>query len=266
MTLYDANERAGGLGDHGIVPWRLPRETVAVDVAAVERAGARFVMGTTVGRDVEPAALLADHDAVVLAIGLGHGKHLGIPGEELGGVVDALDLIGSAIDGGATRVTVGRRVGVIGGGSTAFDAAAAAVRLGADEVTLFYRRSAAECPAYPHAIELARSLGVTIRWLTAPVEIVGEGSVWCVAFESMTLGEPDASGRRRPERDRGLALRRRPRHGRPRRRPGRPDGPPGRARRARGRGRPPSPTRRPAGRPIPRSGPSATSSTAAPRS
>jgi len=203
VTLYDANERAGGLGDHGIVPWRLPRETVAVDIAAVERAGARFVMGQTVGRDVEPAGLLADHDAVVLAVGLGHGKHLGIPGEELGGVVDALDLIGSLIDGEATPVTVGRRVGVIGGGSTAFDAAAAAVRLGADEVTLFYRRSAAECPAYPHAIELARSLGVTIRWLTAPVEIVGEGSVWCVAFESMTLGEPDASGRRRPERIEG---------------------------------------------------------------
>jgi dihydropyrimidine dehydrogenase (NAD+) subunit PreA len=203
VTVYDANERAGGLGDHGIVPWRLPRETVAVDVAVIERMGARFVLGTTVGRDVEPAALLAGHDAVVVAVGLGHGRHLGIPGEELGGVVDALDLIGSAIDGGATPVTVGRRVGVIGGGSTAFDAAAAAVRLGADEVTLFYRRSAAECPAYPHAIELARSLGVTIRWLTAPVEIVGEGSVWCVAFESMTLGEPDASGRRRPERIEG---------------------------------------------------------------
>ena len=76
--------------------------------------------------------------------------------------------------GPATR-SLGRRVGVIGGGSTAFDAAAAAVRLGAEEVTLFYRRSAVECPAYPHAIDLARSLGVAIRWLTAPVEIHGSG-------------------------------------------------------------------------------------------
>jgi len=199
VTIYDANERAGGLGDHGIVPWRLPRETVAVDVETVERAGARFVLGTTVGRDVEPAALLAAHDAVVVAVGLGHGKHLAIPGEDLEGVVDALDVIGGAIAGATSHVAVGRRVAVIGGGSTAFDAAAAAVRLGAEEVTLFYRRSAAECPAYPHAIALARDLGVTIHWLAAPVEICGDGSVWAVEFDSMRLGEPDASGRRRPE-------------------------------------------------------------------
>jgi dihydropyrimidine dehydrogenase (NAD+) subunit PreA len=198
VTLYDGNERAGGLGDHGIVPWRLPRETVAVDVAAVERSGATFVLGSTVGRDVAPAALLADHDVVVVALGLGHGKPLGVPGEDLAGVLDALDLIGHAIDGRTDHPSVGRRVGVIGGGSTAFDAAAAAVRLGAGEVTLFYRRSAAECPAYPHAIELARSLGVTIRWLTAPVEILGDGRVTGVALETMVLGEPDDSGRRRP--------------------------------------------------------------------
>jgi dihydropyrimidine dehydrogenase (NAD+) subunit PreA len=198
VTLFDANERAGGLGDHGIVPWRLPRETVALDVTAIERAGAAFVLGSTVGRDVAPAALLADHDVVVVAVGLGHAKHLGISGESLAGVVDALAVIGHAISGETAHPSVGRRVGVIGGGSTAFDAAAAAVRLGADEVTLFYRRSAAECPAYPHAIELARTLGVTVRWLTAPVEIVGDRHVSGVAFEAMRLGEPDASGRRRP--------------------------------------------------------------------
>jgi dihydropyrimidine dehydrogenase (NAD+) subunit PreA len=200
VSLFDASERAGGLGDHGIVPWRLPRETVATDVAEVERAGATITLGTAVGRDLDPGTLLADHDAVVVAVGLGHGRPLGVPGEDLVGVVDALDVIGTAIGGAARPVTVGRRVGVIGGGSTAFDAAAAAVRLGAEDVTLFYRRSAAECPAYPHAIELARSLGVTIRWLTSPVEIYGEGSVWGVGVEAMTLGEPDASGRRRPER------------------------------------------------------------------
>jgi dihydropyrimidine dehydrogenase (NAD+) subunit PreA len=198
-TVYDANERAGGLGDHGIVPWRLPRETVASDVSAIERAGAVFRLNTVVGRDVDPKRLLADHDAVVVAVGLGHGKHLGVPGEELPGVVDALDLICSAIEGATSHVAVGKRVGVIGGGSTAFDAAAAAVRLGAEEVTLFYRRSAAESPAYPHAIDLARSLGVTIRWLTAPVEIRGEDAVGFVVFERMRLGELDASGRPRPE-------------------------------------------------------------------
>jgi dihydropyrimidine dehydrogenase (NAD+) subunit PreA len=205
VTVFDSHARAGGLGDHGIVPWRLARETVAIDVAAVERAGARFVLGTTVGKDVDPALLLAENDAVVLAAGLGHAKRLGIPGEDLSGVVDALDLIGRAIDAGAgagagesgTSV-FGRRVGVFGGGSTAFDAAAAAVRLGAREVSLFYRRSEAETPAYPHAIDLARSLDVAVRWLTRPVEIRGEGAVSSVVLERMALGEPDASGRRRP--------------------------------------------------------------------
>jgi dihydropyrimidine dehydrogenase (NAD+) subunit PreA len=203
VTLHDAKPRAGGLGDHGIVPWRLPRETVALDVAEVERAGARFELGSVVGRDVDPAALLGANDAVVLAMGLGHGKRLGVPGEDLDGVIDALDLIGQAIDGGEALASggplAGRRVGVIGGGSTAFDAAAAAVRLGSEDVTLFYRRSAAETPAYPHAIDLARSLGVGIRWLTAPVEILGDGHVTGLALQAMALGEPDASGRRRPE-------------------------------------------------------------------
>ncbi len=209
VTVYDAAERAGGLADHGIVPWRLPRETVALDVREVERAGARFVLGAAVGRDVDPTALLAQHDAVVLAVGLGRAKALGIPGEDLPGVVDALDLIGHAIDGwdAADGVApIGRRVGVIGGGSTAFDAAAAAVRLGAEQVVLFYRRGPVETPAYPHAIELARSLGVSIRWLTAPVEIRGDGHVSSAVFTSMALGEPDASGRRRPEPLEGSAF------------------------------------------------------------
>ncbi len=194
VTVYDANERPGGLADHGIVPWRLPRETVATDVARIERAGARFVPGTLVGRDVPVASLLDDHDAVVVAVGLGRGKRLGVPGEDVAGVVDALDVINEAVAAPGT-VEIGRRVAVIGGGSTAFDAAAAAVRLGADEVTLYYRRGPEECPAYPHAIDLARSLGVTIRWLTAPVEIVGDGCVWALRLERTTLGAPDPSGR-----------------------------------------------------------------------
>jgi dihydropyrimidine dehydrogenase (NAD+) subunit PreA len=199
VTVFEAHDRAGGLGDHGIVPWRLPREIVATEVAEVERAGARFELGAVVGRDVDPAALLADHDAVVVAIGLGEARPLGIPGEALDGVIDGLALVRHAIEPDLTRVPLGRRVAIIGGGSTAFDAAAAARKLGADEVTLYYRRSAAECPAYPHAIEFARSLGVAIHWLAAPTEIRGDRHVTGVVFERMALGEPDASGRRRPE-------------------------------------------------------------------
>ena len=200
VTLYDDALRAGGLADHGIVPWRMARGSVAMEAAEVERAGATLALGTAVGRDVDAADLLASNDALVLAVGLGRARPLEIAGEALPGVVDALDVIRSAIDPqpGASPVT-GRRVGVVGGGSTAFDAAAAAVRLGADEVTLFYRRGEGECPAYPHAIDLARQLGVVIRWHTAPVEVLGADRVTGATFVAMRPGEPDASGRPRPE-------------------------------------------------------------------
>jgi dihydropyrimidine dehydrogenase (NAD+) subunit PreA len=199
VTVYDESPRPGGLAEHGIVPWRMVPESIAMEAAEVERAGATIVPDCTVGRDVAADELLAKHDAVAVAVGLGRAQALGVPGEDLPGVVDALDVIRAAIhpQPGAAPV-VGRRVGVIGGGSTAFDAAAAAVRLGADEVTLFYRRTQAETPAYPHAIELARELGVAIRWLTAPTAITGDGRVAKAAFVRTALGEPDASGRRRP--------------------------------------------------------------------
>ena len=129
-----------------------------------------------------------------------------MPGEGLEGVVDALTLLepvvtGEAeLDGDGANPVRGRRVGVVGGGSTAMDAAAAAVRLGADEVTVFYRRGEAEAPAYPHAIELARSLGVRFHLLVAPVEIMGtDGRVSGAVFDTMRLGEPDASGRAAPQ-------------------------------------------------------------------
>ncbi len=199
VTVYDDAPRPGGLADHGIVPWRMARASVAKEIEELGRAGATIVPNCVVGRDVDPADLLAGHDAVVLALGLGRAQPLRVPGEDLPGVVDALDVIRAAIDPqpGAAPV-IGRRVGVIGGGSTAFDAAAAAVRLGAEEVTLFYRRTQTESPAYPHAITLARELGVAIRWLTAPTRIDGAAKVASAGFVHMALGDPDASGRRRP--------------------------------------------------------------------
>lgn len=200
VTVYDDAPRAGGLADRGIVPWRMAREHVAREAAEIERAGARLALGTSVGRDVDAAALLAANDAVVLAVGLGRARPLGISGEDLEGVVDALEVIRAAIEPkpGAPAL-VGRRVGVIGGGSTAFDAAAAAVRLGADDVVLYYRRGPGECTAYPHAIDLARQLGIVIRWHTAPVEILGDARVTGAAFVAMTPGALDDSGRPRPE-------------------------------------------------------------------
>lgn len=215
VTVFEARSQAGGLCAYGIVPWRHAREMTAHEVSEVERAGVEIRRGTRVGEagagegaaGPTAAELIADHDAVFLAMGLGRSRRLGVPGEGLDGVVDALALLepvvtGEAVAAGeAGEVALGRRVGVIGGGSTAMDAAAAAAQLGAEEVTVFYRRSEVEVPAYPHAIELARSLGVRLHWLAAPVEIIGtDGHVSGAVFDTMRLGEPDRSGRAKPHR------------------------------------------------------------------
>ena len=204
VTVFETRAQAGGLCAYGIVPWRHAREMTAHEVAEVERAGAEIRRATRVGEHTTARELLASHDAVFLGMGLGRSRRLGVPGEGIDGVFDALAVLepvvtGEAGEGG--RPGLGRRVGVIGGGSTAMDAAAAAVELGADEVTVFYRRGEAEAPAYPHAIELARSLGVRLHWLAAPVEITGtDGRVSGAVFDTMRLGPPDRSGRAAPHR------------------------------------------------------------------
>ncbi len=201
VTLFEARAQAGGLCAYGIVPWRHAREMTAHEVAEVERAGAEIRRGTRVGQDLAAADLVASYDAVFLGMGLGRNRRLGIPGEDLDGVIPALQLLEPVVTGEPGGTPIGARVGVIGGGSTALDAAAAAVQLGAEEVTVFYRRSEAEAPAYPHAIELARSLGVRFAWLTAPVEISGrDGRVSGATFDRMRLGAPDRSGRPAPTR------------------------------------------------------------------
>ena len=230
VTVFEARPQAGGLCAYGIVPWRHAREMTAHEVAEVERAGVEIRRGTRVGEaggegptagagptaaGPTAAELIAGFDAVFLGMGLGRSRRLGVPGEGLDGVFDALAVLepvvtgvtgeaggaGDAGEGGQGQPALGRRVGVIGGGSTAMDAAAAAVQLGAEEVTIFYRRGEAEAPAYPHAVELARSLGVRLRWLAAPVEITATaGRVSGAVFDQMRLGEPDRSGRATPHR------------------------------------------------------------------
>ena len=221
VTVFEARAQAGGLCAYGIVPWRHAREMTAHEVAEVERAGAQIRRGTRVGEGPTAAAgptsaeLIAGFDAVFLGMGLGRSRRLGVPGEGLNGVFSALAVlepvvtgeavVGEAVVGEAAgegdHPALGRRVGVIGGGSTAMDAAAAAVKLGAHEVTIFYRRGEAEAPAYPHAIELARSLGVRLHWLAAPVEITGtDGRVSGAVFDQVRLEEPNHGGRAAPHR------------------------------------------------------------------
>lgn len=198
VTIFEARERAGGLCDAAIVPWRLDRGVPALEVAEVERVGAGIRRGVVVGQDLGWPELLVDHDAVFVGVGLGRSRRLGIRGEDVPGVADALDFLRRIAAGERETIGLGRRVAIIGGGSTALDAAAAATRLGCPEVTVFYRRSEAEAPAHPHAIELARSLGVRFEWLATPVAIRSDGEAVAVTFDRMRLGDPDDSGRPHP--------------------------------------------------------------------
>ncbi|MCL4464945.1 MAG: NAD(P)-dependent oxidoreductase [Chloroflexi bacterium] len=199
VTVFEAREKAGGLNTYGIVPLRLPLENSLAEVEMVRGLGVAIRTGVAVGRDVQPEDLLRDYDALFVAIGLGGGAHLGVPGEELSGVYEALDLIAAAKLGDLGHIRIGERVAVVGGGNTAIDAATVARRLGAREVTVVYRRGQEEMPAYKYEVDFARGEGVNFQWLAAPVRIVGKGQVAGLECVRTQLAAPDESGRRRPQ-------------------------------------------------------------------
>jgi glutamate synthase (NADPH/NADH) small chain len=169
------------------------------EIDFVRSLGVEIRTGVDVGRDVQVADLLRDHDAVFLGVGLGTTLRLGIPGEQLPGVCEALEFIREYKTKPYGEVQVGRRVAVVGAGNTSVDAATAAVRLGAEKVWIVYRRSREEMPAYDYEYDLAKQDGVQFEWLTAPVEIVGDGAVTGMRCVRMRLGAPDERGRRAPE-------------------------------------------------------------------
>jgi glutamate synthase (NADPH/NADH) small chain len=158
----------------------------------LERLGVEFRLGVAA-----PPEVLAAADAVFLGVGLGPDVPVRYPGDELVGVWDSLPFIEALKTGAPPRI--GRDVVVVGGGNTAIDVAREAVRLGAERVTLVYRRTRALMPAYAHEVDEAEAEGIRFEWLTEPVRFFGTQRVGAVECRSMRLGEPDASGRRRPE-------------------------------------------------------------------
>ncbi len=196
VVMFESRPEAGGLDTYGIVSYRLPVAVSRWEVEQVRAMGAEIRTGVTVGRDVAFADLVRDYDAVFLAVGLRPGPKLGIPGEDLAGVYDALDLIERHKRDQYEGVELGDRVAVIGAGNTAVDAATLAVRMGAAEVMILYRRSEAEMTAYRYEYEFAKEEGVHYHFLTAPTRILGEGRVTGIECVRQTLGEPDERGRR----------------------------------------------------------------------
>lgn len=199
VTIYEAKEKPGGLDMWGIAPYKVTQKDSLNEVKLVESLGVKIKSKTRIGTDITIDELTRRHDAVFVGIGLGAASELSIPGEDLEGVVDALEFIEKVTKREWTSIDVGRRVAVIGAGNTAIDAVTESRRLGAEQVMIIYRRGRAEMPAYDFEYELATSEGVVFHFLTAPKRILGTKHVEAIECIRMRLARPDAGGRHTPE-------------------------------------------------------------------
>lgn len=200
VTLFEKEVKAGGLMTYGIAAYKVTPEFCKEEVDYITSVGGIDVqVKKELGLDMTLAELRQKYDAVFLGIGVGIARPLEIPGEDLEGVVDALTFIYDIRTSDYSKVSVGDKVAVIGMGMTAIDAATQLKRLGANEVTMIYRRSEIEKPCTDAQFDLARYDGCSFIWLASPKEIIGEnGKVKKIVCNKMKLGGPDSSGRRAP--------------------------------------------------------------------
>jgi len=198
VTVFESSPKPGGMLRTGIPAYRLPKNVLEKEIEYLEALGIKIETNKTFGKDFTLQDLEeSGYSAVFLAVGAQKSRELGIEGEELKGVLPALEFLRKANLG--ERVNVGKKVAVIGGGNVAVDAARTALRLGAEKVCILYRRSRAEMPAFTPEVEEAEKEGVEIRFLVSPKRILGEnGRVKAVECVRMELGEPDETGRRKP--------------------------------------------------------------------
>jgi len=217
VTVFEAFHEPGGVLKYGIPDFRLPNSVIDVEIGKLRKLGIRFECNTLVGRLFTIEQMLAEmgFHAVFIGTGAGYPSFMGIPGESLGGVLSANEWLtrcnlmrGRDFPHFDTPLQPGRRVAVIGAGNTAMDAMRVSLRVGAEKVSCVYRRSAAEAPARAEEIHHAQQEGVDFQWLTSPVELLGDANhnVRAMRCERMALGEPDASGRRRPSAVPGSAF------------------------------------------------------------
>ncbi|OLR56507.1 glutamate synthase (NADPH), homotetrameric [Hornefia porci] len=208
VTVFESLHKTGGVLVYGIPQFRLPKEIVAAEVSKLEAKGVRFVTDAIIGRAITVDELIRDegYESVFIGTGAGLPSFMHIPGENLLGVVSAneyltrINLMKAYKDEYDTPIMHRKRIAVVGGGNVAMDAARCAKRMGADDVYIIYRRSADEIPARAEEIHHAVEEGIIFHYLTNPVRILddGNGDVKGIECVKMELGEPDASGRRRP--------------------------------------------------------------------
>lgn len=200
VTVFEALPVVGGMMAVGIPEYRLPRDVLGYEIEGIRRLGVDIITNSALGRNFTLDDLFRQgYRAVFLGIGAHRGQKLKVPGEELAGVYDGITFL--------REINLGRRrngnqqlgkVAVIGGGNTAVDAARSALRLGAENVTIIYRRTRAEMPVSLWELDEAEREGVKIEYLAAPVRIIGGAGVRAIECIRMKLGEPDETGRRRP--------------------------------------------------------------------
>lgn len=209
VTIFEALHTPGGVLMYGIPEFRLPKEVVRQEIDYIKKLGVEVQVNSVVGKTLTIDELLEEkgYDAVFIGTGAGLPNFMNIPGENLNGVYSANEFLTRTnlmkayrFPEYQTPIKIGKRVAVIGAGNVAMDAARTALRLGADESYIVYRRSAEEMPARHEEIEHAEEEGVQFLLLTSPVAYLGNemGSVESMTLQRFTLGEPDESGRRRP--------------------------------------------------------------------
>jgi len=208
VTVYEALQKTGGVLVYGIPEFRLPKKIVQSEVDRLVRAGVKIETNVVVGRTWTIDELREEFDAIFIANGAGLPVFMNVPGENLKGVYSANEYL-TRVNlmkayqfplGSDTPVVKGKRVCVVGGGNVAMDAVRTAKRLGAEEAIIVYRRSKVEMPARVEEVHHAEAEGIRFEMLTAPLEVVGDENHWVTGLkcQRMELGEPDASGRRRP--------------------------------------------------------------------
>lgn len=197
VTVYDMMEKMGGMLRYGIPQYRLPKEVLDKEITIIEKLGVKMINGVKLGKDFTVASLKAQNDAVIVAVGAWKSSSMRTPGEELDGIYGGIDFLRAVAL--KQEINIGDKVVICGGGNTAMDACRTAVRLGAKEVYCVYRRTRNEMPAEDIEITEAEEEGVQFKFLTNPISFNDkDGKVNSVTLQLMELGEPDASGRRRP--------------------------------------------------------------------